>query len=53
MMQRDNDIDSQKVIRDSQATIDEVRSKLHVLQGQDAGTSQSGESLDTLPVDGK
>jgi hypothetical protein len=53
MIRRDNAIDPQKVLQDSQAKIDEVRSKLYLLQVQDADASNSGESLDTLPPDGK
>lgn len=53
MMRRDNDIEPQKVLQDSQAKIDEGRSKLHDLQMQEADASTSGESLDTLPVDAK
>ncbi len=51
MMRRDNDIDTQKVLQDSQAKIDEVRSKLHDLQMQDADASPSGESLETSQPD--
>ncbi len=53
MMRRDNDIDPQKVLQDSQAMIDAVRSKLHDLQMQNANASTRGESLDTLPPDGQ
>ena len=53
MMQRENDIDAHKVLQDSQAKIDEVRSKLHDLQTQDTDASSRGESLDTLPLDGR
>jgi len=51
MMQRDNDIDPQEVLQDSQAKIDEVRTKLRDLQMQEADASTRGESLDTLPTD--
>jgi hypothetical protein len=53
MMRRDNDIDPQKVLEDSQAKIDEVRSKLHDLQMQKTDTFNRGKSLDALPPDGK
>lgn len=53
MMRRDNDIDPQKVLQDSRSKIDEVRSKLHDLQMQDADASTRRESLDTSPSDGK
>ena len=45
MMRRDNEIDPQKVLQDSQAKIDEVRSKLHNLQTEDADASTSGSGL--------
>ena len=52
MMQRDNEFDRQKAIRDSQAKLDEVRSKLHELQMRNSdGTipreSSNIESPDT------
>jgi hypothetical protein len=53
MMRRDNDIDPQKVLQDSQAKIDEVRTKLHDLQMQEADASPMGESLETFLTDGK
>ena len=53
MMRRDNDIDPQNVLQESQAKIDAVRSKLQDLQMQNANASNKGESLDTLPPDGK
>lgn len=39
MMRRDNDVDPQKVLQESQAKTDEVRSKLHDIQMQDADRS--------------
>lgn len=53
MMRQDSDVDAQKVLQDSKAKIDEVRSKLRDLPMPDANASTRGESLDTLPRDGK
>ena len=39
MMRRENDIDPQKVLQESQAKTDEVRSKLRAIQMQDADRS--------------
>jgi hypothetical protein len=46
MMRPDNHIDPQKVLQDSQAKIDEVRSKLHDLQMQEDNASTWSESQD-------
>ncbi len=44
MIQRDNNIDAQKVMQDSQAKMDDVRSKLHDLQVQDTDAPTRRES---------
>ena len=52
MVRRDNEIDPQKVLQDSQAKIDEARAKLHDLNMQTDAVTKD-KSLDTLPPDGK
>ena len=53
MVKRDNENDPQKILQDSQAKIDEVRSRLHDLQEPNIGATNKGESIGTLPFDGK
>ena len=53
MMRLDNNIDPQKVLEDSQAKLDEVRSTLNDIRLQEADASSRGESLDALLPDGK
>ncbi len=53
MMRRDNEIDAQKVLRDSHAKIDEVRSILNDLQMRNPDALNPGESLDNLPRETK
>lgn len=53
MMQRDNNIDPQEVLQDSQVKIDEVRTKLRDLQMQEADASTNSEFLDALPAYGR
>lgn len=53
MMQRDNEIDARKVLRDSHSKIDEVRSILNDLQMRNPDALNPGESLDNLPRETK
>ena len=45
MVQRDNENDPQKVLQDTQAKIDEVRSKLHDSRLQEADASNRAPKL--------
>jgi hypothetical protein len=51
MMQRDNQIDPQQVIRDSQATIDSVRTELQRIQKRNSDHATPKESSDKEPPD--
>ena len=53
MMQRDNNIDAQKVLRDSQAALDDVRAKLHNIQLQNPDATTLSESSEAVLLETK